>query len=260
VWLSAAAEGWSPSYTLHLFWGRVGSGRPGRVLQYAVTDNDNGVFDPRHTGADKWRRVYSNDSTFTFRRTLSRTARQRIETQTVDFIRSHTFFHTRRRTEGSLGETGVQVVSPHGHSPRRGHHRPEKGRRPAVAGAAHHDDSMGGQGLREHGTAGSGPGFGQVAPRQHGELRSQLVADDRVHTHAPRCAGMDIMALLPGARGFGQELDDAAARFGTYVFALQVKDDAGRLPVFDEDRNMRGCRYRRSSRSVMTVYNRTWER
>ena len=68
VWLSSAPpEGTVSEYTLHLFWGGWDPDGDIAYFEYCVTDNEDGVFDPADTvGVDKWRRVDSNDSTFTF--------------------------------------------------------------------------------------------------------------------------------------------------------------------------------------------------
>jgi hypothetical protein len=92
VWLSSAPpEGTVESYTIKMNWG--GWDPDGEVSHYefCITDNDRSSFNPADTvGPDKWHRVYSNDSTFTF------TADVLVDTNTTDlvtdFTRSHTFF------------------------------------------------------------------------------------------------------------------------------------------------------------------------
>jgi hypothetical protein len=68
VWLSAAPpEGSLSRYTLQLYWGGWDPDGEIQYYEYAITNNEGGFFDPADTtGTDKWRRVYANDSTFTF--------------------------------------------------------------------------------------------------------------------------------------------------------------------------------------------------
>ena len=105
VWLSSAPpEGSVSNYTLHLFWGGWDPDGDIAYYEYAITDNEGGVFDPADTtGADKWRTVYSNDSTFTFSADLvADSSEADPENLTpVDFIRTHTFF-IRAVDEGGL--------------------------------------------------------------------------------------------------------------------------------------------------------------
>jgi hypothetical protein len=95
VWLSSAPpEGSTSKYTIQMFWG--GWDPDGEIghYEYAITNNDSGFFDPADTtGADKWYKVFSNDSLFTF------TADQVADSsdiggvmEPIEFIRTHTFF------------------------------------------------------------------------------------------------------------------------------------------------------------------------
>ena len=110
VWLSSAPpEGSVSEYTLHLYWG--GWDPDGEISHYewVVTNNEGGVFDPADTtGAGKWRRVYSNDSTFTFTADLladsSQTDPENLTP--VDFVRTHTFFIR------SVDDKGLASVKP----------------------------------------------------------------------------------------------------------------------------------------------------
>jgi hypothetical protein len=96
VWLSSAPpEGTVSSYTIQMFWGGWDPDGEIAYYEYCITDNESGVFMPEDTtGADKWRKVFRNDSTFTF------TADQLADSsstdfkilQALEFIRSHTFF------------------------------------------------------------------------------------------------------------------------------------------------------------------------
>ena len=94
VWLSSAPpEGSVSKYSIHLYWG--GWDPDGEILyyEYAITDNDSGVFNPADTvGADNWHQVNTNDSTFTVSAdVLADTSHLSRPMDAVDFIRSHTF-------------------------------------------------------------------------------------------------------------------------------------------------------------------------
>jgi hypothetical protein len=96
VWLSAAPpEGTVSRYTLQLFWGGWDPDGQVRYYEYSITDNETGVFDPADTtGADKWHRVYRNDSTFTFTADVVADSSE-VDPKTLkpyEFVRSHTFF------------------------------------------------------------------------------------------------------------------------------------------------------------------------
>ena len=62
VWLaSGPPEGTVQSYTVRLFWGGWDPDGEIQYYEYAITDNDAGVFNPADTtGRDKWRRVFTN--------------------------------------------------------------------------------------------------------------------------------------------------------------------------------------------------------
>jgi hypothetical protein len=96
VWLSIAPpERSTVVYQVHIYWG--GFDPDGKISHYefAITNNETGVFDPADTtGADKWHSTQSKDSVFTF------TADTISDSSSVDFDkmlpyefeRPHTFF------------------------------------------------------------------------------------------------------------------------------------------------------------------------
>jgi len=92
VWLSSAPpEGTTEKYTIHLYWGGWDPDGEIAYYEYAITNNGGGSFvEADTTGRDKWNKVVSNDSTFTF------SADSLVETnptsQKAEFQRSHTFF------------------------------------------------------------------------------------------------------------------------------------------------------------------------
>ncbi len=93
VWLaSAPPEGSEDTYTIRLFWG--GWDPDGQIAYYefAITDNDNGPFNPADTtGSDKWHRVVANDSVFTFSADQQSNPNDNTDLS-QKFERSHTFF------------------------------------------------------------------------------------------------------------------------------------------------------------------------
>jgi hypothetical protein len=109
VALERAPRGESVQLQLYLFWGGWDADGEVAYYEYVITDNEGGVFDPADTtGADKWRTVYSHDSTFTFSADLladsSETDPENLNP--VDFIRSHTFFIR------AVDERGLASVKP----------------------------------------------------------------------------------------------------------------------------------------------------
>lgn len=96
VWLSAAPpEGSTSGYTIQFFWG--GFDPDGKIshYEYVISDNRTGVFDPADTtGVDKWRRVFANESTFVMTAdVLADSSDTDFETlRSVVFERAHTFF------------------------------------------------------------------------------------------------------------------------------------------------------------------------
>lgn len=99
VWLSAAPpEGTVTSYTIRLWWGGWDPDGEIAYYEYVVTDNEGGVFDPADTTSTpddyKWKRVYGNDSLFTFTADVVADSTDftdnRLEPE--EFRRSHTFF------------------------------------------------------------------------------------------------------------------------------------------------------------------------
>jgi hypothetical protein len=92
VWVtSGPPEGGVSSYIVHFFW--HGWDKDGDVLyfEFAITDNENGAFDPADTtGRDKWHRTNAFDSTFAF--SADELADSSGSDMITEFTRSHTFF------------------------------------------------------------------------------------------------------------------------------------------------------------------------
>jgi len=106
VWLSSAPpEGNTEKYTIHLFWGGWDPDGQLAYYEYSITNNGDGPFDPADTtGSDKWFRVYSNDSVFTF--TADQLADSNTTKTVSEFTRSHTFFIR------AVDELGLASIEP----------------------------------------------------------------------------------------------------------------------------------------------------
>jgi hypothetical protein len=101
VWLSSAPpEGTLANYTLHMWWGGWDPDGEIAYYEYAITNNESGVFDEADTvstaGDYKWSRVVANDSIFTFSADLipdsSAIDFEGGPHRAEEFQRSHTFF------------------------------------------------------------------------------------------------------------------------------------------------------------------------
>ena len=96
VWLGIGPPaGSTVNYKVHMFWNGWDPDGDIAYFEYAITDNETGVFQPADTtGADNWTRVNAKDSVFVF------TADLLADSSTVDpdvldtfeYIRTHTFF------------------------------------------------------------------------------------------------------------------------------------------------------------------------
>ncbi len=104
VWLSAAPpEGSTSTYRVHLYWGGWDPDGEVAYYEYAITDNETGIFDPADTtGRDNWYKVYSNDSTFIF--SADQLADTSATSLITEFQRSHTFFIRAVDEEGLASE------------------------------------------------------------------------------------------------------------------------------------------------------------
>jgi hypothetical protein len=112
VWLAAAPpEGSIAAYTIHIWWGGWDPDGEIAYYEYVITNNESGIFDPADTtGADKWLPVFGNDSIFTF------TADQVADSTDLgdndgthepeEFRRSHTFFIR------AVDDQGIRTAKP----------------------------------------------------------------------------------------------------------------------------------------------------
>jgi len=257
VWLSAAPpEGSTSKYTVHLYWG--GWDPDGEIshYEYLVTDNETGVFVPADTVGADWSRVLSNDSTFTF------TADILADTNTTDqvtvFTRSHTFFV---RAVDEFGKRSLQPA-----------YRSFTSRTlsPSVSVLI--------------------PVRNQLNPADFPPIatfkwKATDYIDDRMTSQEPESVQYALTSTAPFGGDFSRTIDYMGSvagakewrpwvyykargdsgttwttppqEFGTYVFAVRAKDEAGAVtPVLDEISNVRRVRVsRRSTGPLFVVRN-----
>jgi hypothetical protein len=244
VWLSAGPpEGMTVSYRLRFFWG--GWDPDGEIshYEYAITDNDDGVFDPADTtGADKWHRVFANDSTFQFCADVlaDSTVLQGGYLQPVDFVRSHSFF--------------IRAVDDRGLASDRPAYRSFTARTlspvvdivipTAFAGASDVPPIMTFKWTatdwvsnRSEAQEPDSVRTILVAIRNFNSNWADATRYIRENPHAPEWSPWRYYQA-PGDSGM--MWTTPALDVGGYVFAVQVKDEAGAVcPVFDQYRNVR---------------------
>lgn len=257
VWLaSAPPEGSTDKYTIQMFWGGWDPDGEIAYYEYAITNNEAGGFQPKDTvGADKWSRVYANDSTFTF------TADVLVDSNTTDlvteFVRSHTFFIR------SVDEQGLASLEPAYRSFTARTLSPEvniavprqTGLSPALVPSIttfrwtaqdyvdnlltpQEPDSV------SWALVSADSGFAQTIDfLRKGTPRAEAEWGDWVYYAAPEDSGKFWTT---------EPLD-----LGPYIFAIRAKDEAGAItPVLDEKYNVRRIRVsQRSSGPIMNVTN-----
>lgn len=267
VWLSSAPpEGTVSDYTLHLFWGGWDPDGEIAYYEYIITNNETGVFDPADTvstaGDYKWNPVSVNDSVFMFTADVPQDSAQFDNNlqEPEEFRRSHTFFIR------SVDEQGTR-------SPRPAYRSfTSRTLSPTVRISV---PTISGEGLNE----------AQVPPITTFRWRGVDFVATEGQTQDPDSvrwiyvsqarfngdwfATEDYIRLNPDAPEWsawhyyqapgdtGQFFTTPPLDFGNYVFAVQVKDEAGAVnPVFDRTQNM--ARFLVSTRStgpVLTVRN-----
>ncbi len=239
VWLAAAPpEGSANTYRIHLFWG--GWDPDGEIdhYQYAIADNENGVFDPADTtGADKWHDVWSNDSTFVF--TADELADSSTTRLITRFQRSHTFFIRAIDTEGLASrEPAYRSFTAWTLSPEVKIQVP---RRVGVSSSLIPTIST----FRWTATDYVNSLFESQDPDSVRWIMHPVEglkfdeAKEWVRTH-PNSDEWYPWKDYRAPGDSGKFWVTPPMPFGTYVFAIQAKDEAGAVtPVFDEDFNMR---------------------
>jgi hypothetical protein len=257
VWLSAAPpEGSTEKYRVQLFWG--GWDPDGELLRYEflVTDNVTGVFDPADTAGATWSPVIGNDSTFTF------SADELIEPdpdeQVAEFARSHTFFIRAVDAEGARSvRPAYRSFTARTLSPQVNILVPV-----SVFGSA------------------------DVPPITTFRWRASDYVSDRLTSQEPDSVQWAMVSTVPFGNNLNATLeylrtDPASAKewfpwtyyraendsgktwttppmeFGTYIFAIRAKDEAGAVtPVLDDETNVRRVRVStRITGPLLTVNN-----
>ncbi len=256
VWLSSAPpEGTDSRYRIHLFWGGWDPDGEIAYYEYAITNNENGLFDPADTiGPDKWHPVWSNDSLFTF------SADEWSDSSATDLVtrfeRSHTFFIRAVDEQGARSrEPAYRSFTSWTLSPRVRLTVPRKvGLTPALV--------PGITTFRWEATDFVNTEFEAQDPES---IRWVLHAVDgsnfqegidwvRTHPDAPSWSKWHYYRT-PGDSG--KTWTTPPTDFGPYVFAIQAKDEAGAVtPVFDENWNVRRVLVsRRSTGPLLDVIN-----
>jgi hypothetical protein len=239
VWLSAAPpEGTAETYVVHLYWGGWDPDGEIAYYEFSITDNEYGVFDPVDTtGADKWTRVYSNDSTFTF--TADQLADSNAQSLVTRFQRSHTFFVRAVDTDGLPSvkpdyrsfTTWTLSPSVRIEIPRRRQLNPANV--PAIA--TYRWEGIDYINSRQQ-TQDPDSVRWILHPAEGGDyngaiewIRNNVDSDEWSDWHDYKARGDS-----------GKFWTTPPTDFGPYVFAVQAMDEAGAVtPVFDETYNVR---------------------
>lgn len=263
VWLSSAPpEGSVSDYRIHLYWG--GWDPDGEIAhyQYAITDNERGYFDPADTtGADKWRKVFANDSTFTFSadRLADSTNADTGMLTPVDFIRSHTFFIRAVDREGLASERpAYRSFTARTLSPTVDILVPRRVGLDAAQISPNSRFSWIGRDYISNEQQTQDPDSVRwiiVPIRNFGNNWDRTIEYVRRNPRAPEWSGW-IYYRAPGDSG--RACTPKTLDFGGYIFGVQVKDEAGAVsPVFDEARNLRRVSVTpRLTGPILTVSNR----
>lgn len=273
VWLaSAPPEGTVSNYRLHLWWG--GWDPDGEIdhYEYVITNNDSGIFDPADTtstpGDYKWKRVFAADSVFTFSADLIPDSSAIDfdggivgdgDLQPEEFRRSHTFF--------------IRAVD-------------QQGRRSAKPAYRSFTSRTLSPTVYVEIPAPSALNEASVPPITTFRWRAKDYVTELVEEIEPDSVRTILVNTAQHGGGWDQTLryiqqnpdapewsdwrwyqapDDSGLTwtskpqaFGTYYFAVQVKDEAGAVsPVFDLDNNLRRIRVSpRLAGPQMAVRNR----
>lgn len=258
AWLSSAPpEGTVSSYTVHLYWGGWDPDGDIRYYEWVVTDNTTGVFDPADTtGAGKWHRVFRNDSTFVFTAdVLADSGTDPNRLLPVDFIRSHTFFLRavddqglssrnpayRSFTSRTLSPV-VDIIVP-----------TSKGLTPALVPPISTFQWVGRDYVNNEREVQDPDSVRWILlnTKRFDESWSATLDYIRDNPNAEEWSDW-LYYRTPGDSG--KFFTTGALEFGQYMFAVQVKDEAGAISaVFDPNRNVR--RIRVSARNTGPLLN-----
>ena len=269
IWLSAAPpEGSVEKYSVDLNWGGWDPDGEIAYYEYCVTDNDPGrSFDPQDTtGADKWFRVYGNDSTFLF------TADQLADTNTAslvsEFLRSHTFFVRSVDLEGlATPEPAYRSFTSRTLSPEISILIPRRvGFNPAPVPAITTFRWTAKDYVNDKLTSADPESVSWIMepllPNHGGDWATaikwvrDLAADSPLWGETPFRG--DEWRYYKAPLDSGKFWTTPSKAFGNYIFAIRAKDEAGAItPVFDEVYNLRRVLVSRLTQgSLLTVWNK----
>ncbi len=263
VWLSAAPpEGTVSAYTLHLYWGAWDPDGEVAYYEYVITNNTSGVFDPADTtGADKWLRVFSNDSTFMFTADILADSSETdfTDLRPYEYVRSHTFFvravddEGLRSTKPAYRSFTARTLSPVVDVliPRRTGFNPAQVPPITTFKWVGKDFVSDERQVQEPDSV----RWILVSTAAHDNSWNETIKYIRQNPNAPEWSNW-VYYRAPGDTG--KTWTSRPLEFGPYIFAVQVMDEAGAVnPVFDEDRNMRRVLVsQRSTGPVLSVYNK----
>jgi hypothetical protein len=261
VWLSSAPpEGTTSKYTIELFWFGWDPDGEIRYYEYCITDNDLGFFDPADTtGPDKWHKVFTTDSLFTF------TADQVADSSDIgdtmgpiNFVRTHTFLIRAVDEEGLASvEPAYRSFTAWTLSPIIDVRIPTyNGFNPALVPPIS-KFTWDAKDYLDNVRVSMEPDSVRwiLVPRLQDDLDWQATLKYiRQNPNAPEWSEwVDYRAPLEAGKSWTTPPLD----FGGYMFAVQAKDEAGAVtPVFDERRNVRRIQVsRRTTGPLLTVRN-----
>jgi hypothetical protein len=263
VWLSAAPpEGTVSNYTLHLFWGGWDPDGDIACYEYVITNNENDVFEPADTsGAGKWHRVNSNDSTFTFTADVLQDS-SAIEPENLmplEYRRSHTFFIRAVDDRGTASvRPAYRTFTSRTLSPIVDIIVPTTtGYNPATISPITTFKWTAKDFVATSSEIQDPDSVRWILVSATRFQKSWDLAIDyvRKNPHAPEWSPWRYYRAPADS---GRSCTIGPIDFGPYVFGVQVKDEAGAVcPIFDEFRNIRRVSVSpRRTGPLLTVYNR----
>jgi len=255
VWLSSAPpEGTDSRYRVHLYWG--GWDPDGQIsrYEYLITDNTTGVFSPGDTVGVRWSPVFANDSIFVFSAdSLVDSTTTRLVTR---FERSHTFFLRAVDDQGARSREPVHrsftawTLSPTVRVTVPNQFELTPALIPPIATyrwvATDFINS------RQEPTAPD-----SIRYVLHAVAHNDFISGfEWLHSNKDHETWSDWL-YYRAPNDSGKFWTTPPVDFGTYVFGVQAKDEAGAVtPVFDEQSNARRIRVSRlSTGPLLEVYN-----
>jgi len=252
VWLSSAPpEGDATRYKLKLYWG--GWDPDGEIshYEYVITSNEGGIFDPADTttspdGVSPWHQVTSNDSVFTF------SADVWADSSTTDLVtrfeRSHTFFIR------AVDEQGLASVEPAYRSFTSWTLSPSVGIGAALVPSIATYRWRAQDYINATNELQEPDSVRWILHSTRGTTWEDGFEYVRTHPDSPEWSPW---SYYRAPQDSGKSWTTPPTDVGTYVFAVQAKDEAGAVtPVFDERYNLRKVQVaKRSSGPQLYVFN-----